>query len=222
MPIHYLNILLLMVTFCPGLFIQCLVWSPVKTNQQNLNNFFKWLSLAYLVIIMIVYFVNPNNFSGFYNSIKGISPQIVVVPFFLLFLEVTISYLFIYFSHNSRGKVKIKIYGLSGGFSDYIFLFLIAFFEELVYRLFWFNILYDSLHLSQLLIILFSGLAFSINHIFMGKEVFISKLIAGIIYGLIYLKFNNFWVLIYVHIMGNLLVILVHRLLRRGESEREF
>lgn len=222
MPIHYLDILLLMVTFCPGLFIQCLVWSPVKTTQQNINDFFKWISLAYLIIIMIVYFVNPNNFTGFHNFIDGVSPLIIAAPFFLLFIEIAISYLFEFLSHSSRGTPKIKIYGLSGGFNDYIFIFLIAFFEELVYRLFWFNILYDSLHLNQLLIILISAVAFSINHIFMGKEVFISKLITGIIYGFIYLKFNNFWVLIYIHLMGNLLVILVHRLLRRGESEREF
>lgn len=222
MPIHYLDILLLMITFCPGLFIQCLVWSPMKTNQQNLKDFFKWLSLAYLTIILIVYFVNPSNFTGFGNFIHVISPQIIAAPFFLLFLELTISYLFVFFSHSSRGTVKITIDGLSGSFNDYIFVFLIAFFEELVYRLFWFNILHDSLYLNQLLIILISAVAFSINHILMGKEVFISKLVTGIFYGLIYLEFNNFWVVIYIHLIGNLLVVLVHRLLRRGESEREF
>ncbi|HHK0347932.1 TPA: CPBP family intramembrane glutamate endopeptidase, partial [Streptococcus pyogenes] len=60
---------------------------------------------------------------------------------------------------------------------------------------------------------------YALNHLLMGKSIFYAKLVTGIIYGSIYMLTSQLWLVVIMHVGGNLLVECLSHLQTKKKKE---
>ncbi|OWC08386.1 streptolysin associated protein SagE, partial [Escherichia coli] len=96
---------------------------------------------------------------------------------------------------------------------------LLALFEETIYRFLWFNILAFQWHLPTIIVLIVTSFCYALNHLLMGKSIFYAKLVTGIIYGSIYMLTSQLWLVVIMHVGGNLLVECLSHLQTKKKKE---
>ena len=91
---------------------------------------------------------------------------------------------------------------------DHALLAIVAAGEEIFYRLTWFDIL-RSFGVPEWVTLAISSVAYGINHLALGPVSVISKMVAGMIYGSLYLFGGSIWLPITTHVLQNLVLLTV-------------
>ena len=215
MSIHTLclDILILLVTFNPVILAQNAMYMIYNGMVAYDMNFFMKVLIAILsVIVVLIAIVNPNIMvpnlpTNFYWYLVAI----IAVPATVA-LELGIGYIMLLL----QGK-KVKGISLIESWKHtstklVLLSAVVALLEEIIFRQLWFQILYKDFKIYFAIVILISAIAYALNHIFMGKIVFIQKIFSGIVYGSIF-YFSGLSIIIPVitHCMQNIIILLKGR-----------
>ncbi len=100
--------------------------------------------------------------------------------------------------HSQWNRTPLFTYGAA---------LLLALFEELLFRMAWFNLL--AFRFSPLVILLGSSLAYGFNHTYFGWQVVVAKVLSGLFYGGLYLLSGEAILIpIITHLSQNILTLL--------------
>ena len=109
-------------------------------------------------------------------------------------------------SYRVNGEFPRKIavqrfwQGLTPG--GHLLLVLVAAGEEIFYRLIGLGV-FLSIGLPLPVALLISSVAYGLNHLYLGRTVVLSKSVAGLVYGTLYLAAGNIWLPIVTHALQN-------------------
>lgn len=145
-------------------------------------------------------FFARNNFKDL-AGIKFYSNHVVASGYFLL---LTIFLYLVLFIIN----IKLALINFEIKFNLGIFIQEIvsnsfsSFFEEVLFRLFFFIGLVDIIK-SRVMLLILSSLIFSAIHFPSNTILIVSYFLGGLVYGYSYLKFQNFWIPVVIHFAWN-------------------
>lgn len=125
---------------------------------------------------------------------------IIFVPIITMSLEIFLSFLF-------NKKFPVFFIGVNNyNMSYFISVIFMAIAEEYIFRLLIFDFFLEKLQFNLLVVILLSAFAYGFNHIHFGFAIFISKFLIGIIYFLVFFIFKDFYCVVLIHVLSNIIV----------------
>lgn len=101
--------------------------------------------------------------------------------------------------------------------SYFISVIFMAIAEEYIFRLLIFDFFLEKLQFNLLVVILLSAFAYGFNHIHFGFAIFISKFLIGIIYFLVFFIFKDFYCVVLIHVLSNIIVFSLSFLQIKGK-----
>jgi membrane protease YdiL (CAAX protease family) len=132
---------------------------------------------------------------GFYSS------HMVATVFFLLLTILLYSVLFII--NNKLALINFELrFNSRIFFQEIVSNSFSSFFEEVLFRLFFFIGLVDIIK-NRVVLLILSSLIFSATHFPSNTILVVSYFLGGIVYGYSYLKFQNFWIPVVIHFAWN-------------------
>ncbi|EJO5349006.1 CPBP family intramembrane metalloprotease [Clostridium botulinum] len=203
-----LNILILLVTFNPIVLAQ-LFFNNEKAYKEPLKKSLKTLTIIYIIILTGTAIISPENFYiNIDNNLYWYIISVICVPLTII-LEIIVGYMVIGISNKTILNFKISLVFTKNNISVIILSVFVAVFEEFVYRQLWFNILFKDFKLHIVWVFIITSFVYALNHIFLGKQVFFQKILAGVIYGcLFYFSGFNILVPIITHCLENIVILL--------------
>jgi len=205
--IQCLSLLIILFTFNPTILSQCFL--NAKKGGIELEKLLKGLLITYIFIVLTVFILMPTSLKprlicGDLWYLLGIA----TIP--IVFLgEISVVALCLKAKGIDIEGVKILSAWKKCDSKSIICTALIGAFEELVYRLIWFYILANVFNINTIIILIITSIVYALNHILMSKEIFLSKIWSGLIYGLIYyLSGYCIVVPIITHCIGNVLILI--------------
>nr|WP_242568123.1 CPBP family intramembrane glutamic endopeptidase [Clostridium botulinum] len=124
-------------------------------------------------------------------------------------MEIIVGYIVIGVSDKTLPKFKISLAFTKTNINVIILSVFIGIFEEVVYRQLWFNILFKDFKLHIVVVFIITSFVYALNHIFLGRQVFFQKILAGVIYGgLFYFSGFNILIPIIAHCLENTVILL--------------
>ncbi|MPQ43786.1 CPBP family intramembrane glutamic endopeptidase [Clostridium tarantellae] len=207
MDIHIqcLSIIVLLATFSPTILAQLGMW--IGKDSYDMNKIFKLLSGVFLFLLALVFVVTPNDFNMLLpkeNYWYGVA--ILAVPF-TIFTEIALAYMVNFPNRKVKG-LKINFMIKNASFKIVMFTVIIAISEEFIYRQLWFSILLNTFSFNIVTILLITSIVYALNHISLGKVIFIQKIFSGLIYGCLF-YFSGYSVIIPVitHCLQNISIV---------------
>ncbi len=172
----------------------------------NLLKFLKAVNLYYLIMLVGIVLLSPHlfTFKGHLTGKLFLLGVMLMVGVFTL--EVIFSHVLRCLKAKKWLALHLSFVGTTRTSKSIILTLLLAFFEELTYRLLWFAILLEGWNLPIGWVLLITSISYAWNHLLIGKHIFYAKLLTGLLYGCIYYVTANIWLVFIVHIGGNLLV----------------
>ena len=177
--------------------------------NESLEKSLKILATIYAIILVGIFIISPEKFtinidSNYYLYIMAV----IFVPITIC-LEIISGYIMLGVFNKAIPKLKVSLVFTKTNIKVIILSILIGVFEEFAYRQLWFNILFKDFKLHIALVLVITAFIYSLNHIFLGKQVFFQKAVAGIIYGaLFYFSGFNIIVPIITHCLENVVILL--------------
>ncbi|EJP6473905.1 CPBP family intramembrane metalloprotease [Clostridium sporogenes] len=203
-----LDLLILLVTFNPIVLAQ-LFLTKENSYNESLEKSLKILAIIYAIILVGIFIISKEKFyvnidSNYYLYIMGV----IFVPITICW-EIIAGYIMLGVSNKAIPKLKISLVFTKTNIKVIILSILIGIFEEFVYRQLWFNVLFKDFKLHIVIVLVIASFVYALNHIFLGKQVFFQKMVAGIIYGaLFYFSGFNIIIPIITHCLENVVILL--------------
>ncbi|KYN75721.1 CPBP family intramembrane glutamic endopeptidase [Clostridium sporogenes] len=203
-----LNLLILLVTFNPIVLAQ-LFLNNEKSYNESLEKSLKILAIIYIIILMGIFVISQEKFYiNIDNNYYWYIIAVLFVPLTII-LEIIVGYIIIGVSDKNLPKFKISLAFTKTNINVIILSIFIGIFEEVVYRQLWFNILFKDFKLHIVVVFIITSFVYALNHIFLGKQVFFQKILAGVVYGgLFYLSGFNILIPIITHCLENTVILL--------------
>ncbi|HDK7175266.1 CPBP family intramembrane metalloprotease [Clostridium sporogenes] len=203
-----LNLLILLVTFNPIVLVQ-LFLNNEKSYNESLEKSLKILLVIYITILMGIFVISQEKFYiNIDNNYYWYIIAVIFVPLTII-LEVIVGYIVLGISNKIVPKFKISLVFTKTNINVILLSIFIGIFEEVVYRQLWFNILFKDFKLHIVGVLIITSFVYALNHIFLGKQVFFQKILAGVIYGVLF-YFSGFNILIPIitHCLENTIILL--------------
>ncbi|ENK1244639.1 CPBP family intramembrane metalloprotease [Clostridium botulinum] len=203
-----LDLLILLVTFNPIVLAQ-LFLTKENSYNESLEKSLKILAIIYAIILVGIFIISKEKFyvnidSNYYLYIMAV----IFVPITICW-EIIAGYIMLGVSNKAIPKLKISLVFTKTNIKVIILSILIGIFEEFVYRQLWFNVLFKDFKLHIVIVLVIASFVYALNHIFLGKQVFFQKMVAGIIYGaLFYFSGFNIIIPIITHCLENIVILL--------------
>ncbi|WP_434305114.1 CPBP family intramembrane glutamic endopeptidase [Clostridium botulinum] len=203
-----LNLLILLVTFNPIVLAQ-LFLNNEKSYNESLEKSLKILDIIYIIILMGIFVISQEKFHiNIDNNYYWYIIAVIFVPLTII-LEIIVGYIVIGVSDKTFPKFKISLAFTKTNINVIILSVFIGIFEEVVYRQLWFNILFKDFKLHIVIVFIITSIVYALNHIFLGKQVFFQKILAGVVYGgLFYFSGFNILIPIITHCLENIVILL--------------
>lgn len=203
-----LNLLILLVTFNPIVLAQ-LFLNNEKSYNESLKKSLKILAIIYIIILMGIFVISQEKFYiNIDNNYYWYIIAVIFVPLTII-LEIIVGYIVIGISDKTLPKFKISLAFTKTNINVIILSVFIGIFEEVVYRQLWFNILFKDFKLHIVGVFIITSFVYALNHIFLGKQVFFQKILAGVVYGgLLYFSGFNILIPIIAHCLENIVILL--------------
>ncbi|MBQ9495085.1 MAG: CPBP family intramembrane metalloprotease [Treponema sp.] len=197
----FLDVLLLLVVLFP-----CAL---MYLNKKSVQEFGKAFFSSFLFVSVYLFFT----VEWLWNIFKFNYP---IYKFLLLGILCTALSLSL---ECGIAKIKfneIKVMNLK---SDNIFIYsMVLVFIPVVEEIFfvgYLNIICERLQIGSLFFVLFSGFSFGINHIIYSRLNVLTKTVWGIIFAIFYLLTRNLYIVIFSHILNNLILFLIGKRTKR-------
>ncbi|NFA61692.1 CPBP family intramembrane metalloprotease [Clostridium sporogenes] len=203
-----LDLLILLVTFNPIVLAQ-LFLTKENSYNESLEKSLKILAIIYAIILVGIFIISKEKFyvnidSNYYLYIMAV----IFVPITICW-EIIAGYIMLGVSNKAIPKLKISLVFTKTNIKVIILSILIGIFEEFVYRQLWFNVLFKDFKLHIVIVLVIASFVYALNHIFLGRQVFFQKMVAGIIYGaLFYFSGFNIIIPIITHCLENVVILL--------------
>ncbi|WP_321161704.1 CPBP family intramembrane glutamic endopeptidase [Clostridium sporogenes] len=203
-----LNLLILLVTFNPIVLAQ-LFLNNEKSYNESLKKSLKILAIIYIIILIGIFVISQEKFYiNIDNNYYWYIIAVIFVPLTII-LEIIVGYIVIGVSDKTLPKLKISLAFTKTNINVIILSVFIGIFEEVVYRQLWFNILFKDFKLYIVVVFIITSVVYALNHIFLGKQVFFQKILAGVVYGgLFYFSGFNILIPIIAHCLENTVILL--------------
>lgn len=203
-----LDLLILLVTFNPIVLAQ-LFLNNEKSYNESLKKSLKILAIIYIIILMGIFVISQEKFYiNIDNNYYWYIIAVIFVPLTII-LEIIVGYIVIGVSNKTLPKFKISLAFTKTNINVIILSVFIGIFEEVVYRQLWFNILFKDFKLHIVGVFIITSFVYALNHIFLGKQVFFQKILAGVAYGgLFYFSGFNILIPIIAHCLENIVILL--------------
>ncbi|WP_434303806.1 CPBP family intramembrane glutamic endopeptidase [Clostridium botulinum] len=203
-----LNLLILIVTFNPIVLVQ-LFLNNEKSYNESLEKSLKILAIIYIIILMGIFVISQEKFHiNIDNNYHWYIIAVIFVPLTII-LEIIVGYIVIGVSDKTLPKFKISSAFTKTNINVMLLSIFIGIFEEVVYRQLWFNILFKDFKLHIVIVFIITSVVYALNHIFLGKQVFFQKILAGVVYGgLFYFSGFNILIPIITHCLENIVILL--------------
>lgn len=203
-----LNLLILLVTFNPIVLVQ-LFLNNEKSYNESLEKSLKILVIIYITILMGIFVISQEKFYiNIDNNYYWYIIAVIFVPLTII-LEIIVGYIVLGISNKIVPKFKISLAFTKTNINVIILSVVIGIFEEVVYRQLWFNILFKDFKLHIVVVFIITSVVYALNHIFLGKQVFFQKILAGVVYGgLFYFSGFNILIPIIAHCLENTVILL--------------
>ncbi|MDU1322058.1 MAG: CPBP family intramembrane glutamic endopeptidase [Clostridium botulinum] len=203
-----LNLLILLVTFNPIVLAQ-LFLNNEKSYNESLKKSLKILAIIYIIILMGIFVISQEKFYiNIDNNYYWYIIAVIFVPLTII-LEIIVGYIVIGVCDKTLPKFKISLAFTKTNINVIILSVFIGIFEEVVYRQLWFNILFKDFKLHIVGVFIITSFVYALNHIFLGKQVFFQKILAGVVYGgLFYFSGFNILIPIITHCLENTVILL--------------
>ncbi|MBO0526233.1 CPBP family intramembrane metalloprotease [Clostridium botulinum] len=203
-----LNLLILLVTFNPIVLAQ-LFLNNEKSYNESLKKSLKILAIIYIIILIGIFVISQEKFYiNIDNNYYWYIIAVIFVPLTII-LEIIVGYIVIGVSDKTLPKFKISLAFTKTNINVIILSVFIGIFEEVVYRQLWFNILFKDFKLHIVVVFIITSFVYALNHIFLGRQVFFQKILAGVIYGgLFYFSGFNILIPIIAHCLENTVILL--------------
>ncbi|APF27476.1 CAAX protease self-immunity family protein [Clostridium sporogenes] len=203
-----LNLLILIVTFNPIVLVQ-LFLNNEKSYNESLEKSLKILAIIYITILMGIFVISWEKFYiNIDNNYYWYIIAIIFVPLTII-LEIIVGYIVLGISNKIVPKFKISLAFTKTNINVMLLSIFIGIFEEVVYRQLWFNILFKDFKLHIVGVFIITSFVYALNHIFLGKQVFFQKILAGVVYGgLFYFSGFNILIPIIAHCLENTVILL--------------
>ncbi|ACA44328.1 CPBP family intramembrane metalloprotease [Clostridium botulinum] len=203
-----LDLLILLVTFDPIVLAQ-LFLTKENSYNESLERSFKALAIIYAIILVGIFIISKEKFyinidSNYHLYIMAI----IFVPITICW-EIIAGYIMLGVSNKAIPKFKISLVFTKTNINVIILSVFIGICEEFAYRQLWFNILFKDFKMNIAIVLIITSFVYALNHIFLGKQVFFQKMVAGLIYGaLFYFSGFNIIVPIITHCLENIVILL--------------
>jgi membrane protease YdiL (CAAX protease family) len=213
----------------PTLYLDCIILAAVAYPSGVSNSLFVtwkgaprevstgWLAvlvLPYAAVVPAVWALSPKLFAASLlipsmlalHSTRGLlllgasvllAPVVLVIEYGILGFA---SYRVI--GKFPRGIAVQRFWRKGLSPTGHLLLVLVAAGEEIFYRLIGLGV-FVSISLPLPFALVISSVAYGLNHLFLGKTVVISKSVAGLVYGTLYLAGGNIWLPIITHALQN-------------------
>ena len=199
-----LSLCFLLVSLNPSIPMQAIFGRNPSGYGFDLSRFLKAVNAYYVIMFLGIGLLYPR-FIQFHGQVSfAYLPLAILLMIGMFLLEVS-------FSHGLRClkaqkwlPLKLSFVGAASRPIDVVLTLSLAFFEEMTYRLLWFDILLQKWELPFILVLLITTIFYALNHLLMGKEILYAKLLTGLLYGMIYYWSGNIWLVLFIHIGGNL------------------
>ncbi len=203
-----LNLLILLVTFNPIVLAQ-LFLNNEKSYNESLKKSLKILAIIYIIILIGIFVISQEKFYiNIDNNYYWYIIAVIFVPLTII-LEIIVGYIVIGVSDKTLPKFKISLAFTKTNINVIILSVFIGTFEEVVYRQLWFNILFKDFKLHIVVVFIITSFVYALNHIFLGRQVFFQKILAGVVYGgLFYFSGFNILIPIIAHCLENTVILL--------------
>ncbi|MGJ0907897.1 CPBP family intramembrane glutamic endopeptidase [Clostridium botulinum] len=203
-----LNLLILLVTFNPIVLAQ-LFLNNEKSYNESLKKSLKILAIIYIIILIGIFVISQEKFYiNIDNNYYWYIIAVIFVPLTII-LQIIVGYIVIGVSDKTLPKLKISLAFTKTNINVIILSVFIGIFEEVVYRQLWFNILFKDFKLYIVVVFIITSVVYALNHIFLGKQVFFQKILAGVVYGgLFYFSGFNILIPIIAHCLENTVILL--------------
>ncbi len=203
-----LNLLILLVTFNPIVLAQ-LFLNNEKSYNESLKKSLKILAIIYIIILIGIFVISQEKFYiNIDNNYYWYIIAVIFVPLTII-LEIIVGYIVIGVSDKTLPKFKISLAFTKTNINVIILSVFIGIFEEVVYRQLWFNILFKDFKLHIVVVFIITSFVYALNHIFLGRQVFFQKILAGVVYGgLFYFSGFNILIPIIAHCLENTVILL--------------
>ncbi|MCW6075684.1 CPBP family intramembrane metalloprotease [Clostridium sporogenes] len=200
--------LILLVTFNPIVLAQ-LFLNNEKSYNESLKKSLKILAIIYIIILIGIFVISQEKFYiNIDNNYYWYIIAVIFVPLTII-LEIIVGYIVIGVSDKTLPKLKISLAFTKTNINVIILSVFIGIFEEVVYRQLWFNILFKDFKLYIVVVFIITSVVYALNHIFLGKQVFFQKILAGVVYGgLFYFSGFNILIPIIAHCLENTVILL--------------
>jgi len=201
-------LLILLVTFNPIVLAQ-LFLNNEKSYNESLKKSLKILAIIYIIILIGIFVISQEKFYiNIDNNYYWYIIAVIFVPLTII-LEIIVGYIVIGVSDKTLPKLKISLAFTKTNINVIILSVFIGIFEEVVYRQLWFNILFKDFKLYIVVVFIITSVVYALNHIFLGKQVFFQKILAGVVYGgLFYFSGFNILIPIIAHCLENTVILL--------------
>ncbi|NFM44638.1 CPBP family intramembrane metalloprotease [Clostridium botulinum] len=203
-----LDLLILLVTFNPIVLAQ-LFLTKENSYNESLEKSLKILAIIYAIILIGIFIISKEKF--YINIDNNYYIYIIAVIFVPLTIgwEIVVGYIMLGISNKAIPKFKISLVFTKTNIKVIILSVFIGICEEFAYRQLWFNILFKDFKMNIGIVLIITSFVYALNHIFLGKQVFFQKMIAGLIYGaLFYFSGFNIIVPIITHSLENIVILL--------------
>ncbi|KEJ03450.1 CAAX protease [Clostridium botulinum A2B7 92] len=203
-----LNLLILLVTFNPIVLAQ-LFLSKENSYNESLEKSLKILAIIYAIILVGIFIISKEKFyinidNNYYKYIMAV----IFVPITICW-EIIVGYIMLGVANKTIQKFKISLVFTKTNIKVIILSVFIGICEEFAYRQLWFNILFKDFKMHIAIVLIITSFVYALNHIFLGKQVFFQKMVAGVIYGaLFYFSGFNIIIPIITHSLENIVILL--------------
>lgn len=202
--IQCLNIIVLLFTISPIMLVGTFINFPgINKNKSNL---FFIKALAFLLVIQVsLIFTAESDMIKIYitNEYMWYIIALIMAPITILS---EIVFLYIILLIKGQKVNKITFINKNSLFTNSVlYTAIIGISEELIFRKVWINIL-EQFGINIYLIVIITAIVYGFNHVFMGSNAVIQKIISGLIYGTLYILSGSIIIPIITHVTQNIIV----------------
>lgn len=225
-PILYLDCIILASVIYPAGLSNSLFVTWKGAVREVSTGWLAALALPYAAVVPTIWALSPKLFAS--SLLNPMFTLQSTKSLYLLGLAVFLAPVVLAIEYGILGFVSYRVSGIfprriavqrfwRKGLSPtgHLLLVLVAAGEEIFYRLICLGVLV-SMDLPLSFALAISSFAFGLNHLFLGRTVVVSKSVAGLLYGALYIGGGgNIWLPIVTHALQNLVLF---RLTKRSDA----
>lgn len=210
-----LNLIIILSTLSPVLLVGIIFNFPGMDKKKKNDNVFFGKVICYVLLVISLFICTLDRSILEFKLPKDkiwYLIALVAVPI-TISIEILIGIIFV----KLKGKKVKKIsFWAKGEIANNKFIFItivVGLLEEIIFRKTWFSILLGGFSINIYVVLAITSIAYGLNHLFMGRIIIVQKIVAGIIYGSLYILSGSLLIPILTHCIENFIVT------RRGDGK---